>query len=164
MRTPSLHPARKRPVTRALATLALAGGVVAGTVVPAHAAPGAAAASASPAAAAVLSTAASLVGTPYRYGGAAPGGFDCSGFTSYVFGQHGIGLQRTADAQMRSTRHVPADQAAPGDLVFFTSGGRAYHAAIYAGDGRIFDAGRSGGTVSQRGMWTNQVVFGRVLA
>ncbi len=163
MHTPSLRHARNRPVARAVAALALAGGVLAGTAVPAHAAPDAVA-SASPAAAAVLSTAASFVGTPYRYGGAAPGGFDCSGFTSYVFAQHGIGLQRTADAQMRTTRHVPAHEAAPGDLVFFTSGGRAYHAAIYAGNGRIFDASRSGGTVTQRGMWTNQVVFARVLA
>lgn len=164
MHTASLRHARTRSAAKAVAALALAGGVLAGATAPAHAAPGAATSAPSAAASAVLSTAAQFVGTPYRYGGAAPGGFDCSGFTSYVFAQHGIGLQRTADAQMRSVQHVPADQAAPGDLVFFTSGGRAYHAAIYAGNGQILDASRSGGTVTQRAMWTNQVVFGRVLA
>ena len=105
----------------------------------------------------VLGTAASLVGTPYRYGGTTPGGFDCSGFTQYVFAQHGIDLPRmTGDQQAAAT---PVSDPQPGDLVFF--GSPAYHVGIYAGDGKMYDSGTEGSTVTKRDIWTDNVTYGR---
>jgi peptidoglycan DL-endopeptidase CwlO len=111
----------------------------------------------------VLQVAARYLGTPYLYGGTTPAGFDCSGYTSYVFRQVGVFLPRTADQQMQATRHVPAGAARAGDLVFYVSGNHAYHAAIYAGDGYIYDAPHSGTTVSRRPMWAGTVVYSRAL-
>ena len=164
MHTPSLRPARK-PLTRTIAALALTSGLLASTTVPAQAHEAApAAASTSAGASGVLATAASLLGKPYVYGGTTPAGFDCSGFTGYVLAQHGVSLPRTATAQMQASPRISADEAAPGDLVFFVNGGSAYHMGIYAGDGMIYDAGRSGGTVKHRPIWAADVVYTRVLA
>jgi len=110
----------------------------------------------------VLSVAARYVGTPYVYGGTTPRGFDCSGYTRYVYGQLGISLPRTANAQMLATTRVSRSAARPGDLVFFVSGGRAYHNGIYAGDGMMYDSPRSGKSVSKRAIWDATIVFGRV--
>jgi cell wall-associated NlpC family hydrolase len=110
----------------------------------------------------VLSIAARYVGTPYVYGGTTPQGFDCSGYTRYVYAQFGISLPRTANAQMLATKRVSRSEAKPGDLVFFVSGGRAYHNGIYAGNGMMYDSPRSGKSVSKRKIWDAAVVFGRV--
>jgi cell wall-associated NlpC family hydrolase len=111
---------------------------------------------------AVLAVAARYVGTPYVYGGSTPRGFDCSGFTSYVYRQLGISLPRTANQQMQATRRVSRSQARAGDLVFFVSANRAYHVGIYAGKGKMYDSPRSGKRVSKRAIWDAAVVFGRV--
>jgi cell wall-associated NlpC family hydrolase len=110
----------------------------------------------------VLSIAARYVGTPYLYGGTTPRGFDCSGFTRYVYAQLGISLPRTANQQMNATRRVSRSEARPGDLVFFVSGGRAYHNGLYAGDGQMYDSPRSGKSLQKREIWDANVVFGRV--
>ena len=67
----------------------------------------------------VVEIARSLLATPYRYAGDNPGGFDCSGLTSYVFGQVGVSLPRTAQTQASAGSWVAPDELAPGDLVFF---------------------------------------------
>ncbi len=152
-------------LARAGAGLTLSTALVAAMAVPAqaHTVPPPPAAATSASATAVMDTAASLVGTRYVWGGTTPAGFDCSGFTGYVMARHGISLPRTAQQQMNATRQVSAAEAAPGDLVFFVSGGRAYHNAIYAGNGLIYDSGSSGSTVLKRKMWPAQVVYTRVL-
>ena len=106
----------------------------------------------------VVDTAENLIGTDYEMGGSTPSeGFDCSGFTQYVFGQHGIDLPReTADQQDAAT---PVSDPQPGDLVFF--GDPAYHVGIYAGDGMIVDAGNESTDVSKRAIWTDDVTYGR---
>ena len=72
-------------------------------------------------AAAVTTEALLLRGTPYRAGGSAPIGFDCSGFTRYVFGQHGVPLPRRAQDQYHTGSSVAsAADVRRGDLVFFT--------------------------------------------
>lgn len=71
-------------------------------------------------------------GTPYRYGGSGSRGFDCSGFTSYVFKRFGINLNRSSGGQMSNGRRVSRNDLKPGDLVFF--GGRG-------GRGRIGHVG-----------------------
>lgn len=106
----------------------------------------------------ILATAASLVGTPYVYGGESPGGFDCSGFTQYVFAQNGISLPRVTTDQQAAT--TPVSDPQPGDLVFF--GSPAYHVGIYAGDGMMYDSGSTGSTVTKRAIWTDNVTYGRL--
>lgn len=110
-----------------------------------------------------LSTAASLKGRPYRYGAAGPSAFDCSGFTSYVYKKIGVKLPRTAQQQYRFATKIPKSQIRPGDLVFFTSGGYAYHVGIYAGDGMIWHAPRTGQRIKLVKIWTSRWVAGRVL-
>ena len=70
---------------------------------------------------AVTGTALALRGAPYKNAGADPNGFDCSGFTWYVFAQHGITLPRDVRQQFQSGTPVAPDRLAPGDLVFFST-------------------------------------------
>lgn len=98
---------------------------------------------------AVVRTARQYLGTPYRYGGASPRGFDCSGFTMYVYRQTGVVLPRAVRDQYRTGRQVAARRLRPGDLVFFnTRGKRLSHVGIYVGDDRFIHAPRTGKRVS----------------
>jgi peptidoglycan DL-endopeptidase CwlO len=74
--------------------------------------------------AAVVALARSFIGTPYRNGGADPGGFDCSGFTQYVFAQLGVALPRSVSEQARTGDRVDRRDLREGDLVFFAIDGR----------------------------------------
>jgi len=105
----------------------------------------------------------SLKGVPYRYGGSTPRGFDCSGFTSYVYRKVGVKLPRRASLQRRSARWISRSAARPGDLVFFHRGGRVYHVGIYAGNNRVLHSPRPGQRVHTARIWTRSVTFGRVL-
>jgi cell wall-associated NlpC family hydrolase len=111
--------------------------------------PGASAAPAAPAAAtAVLETALGLRGVPYRNGGSDPAGFDCSGFTQWVFAQHGLVLPREVRDQFREGVSVGRRQIARGDLLFFsTTSQGASHVAIAMGDGSFVHAPSSSGVV-----------------
>jgi cell wall-associated NlpC family hydrolase len=139
--------------------------VVPKAVVPKAAAPKAAVSptAALPAArgSAVLSLASRYVGVMYRYGGSRPSGFDCSGYTQYVYKQLGVTLPRTAQQQLASVRRIPRSEAVPGDLVFVVYGGYASHVGIYAGNGMMYDSPRSGKAISKRKIWSSSVVFGR---
>jgi cell wall-associated NlpC family hydrolase len=95
----------------------------------------------------LLAEASTHRGAPYVYGAVGPGAFDCSGFTRYVFGGMGIALPHTSFGQYAMTRHIPASQAQPGDLLFLDGLG---HVAIYAGNGLMWDASRPGGSVQER--------------
>ncbi|RNB84514.1 DUF1175 family protein [Brevibacillus fluminis] len=83
-----------------------------------------------------------LMKTRYVLGGTTTDGFDCSGFTSYVFQQFGVKLARTSDEQFQGGTEVPFEQAQPGDLLFYDSlhKGKVSHVAIYLGDGMIVHA------------------------
>lgn len=80
--------------------------------------------------AAIVAEARKYIGTPYRHGGASPGAFDCSGFTSYVFSKFGVSLPRSSGAQRGAGRIVSAAEARPGDLVWWPG-----HVGIYTGNG-----------------------------
>lgn len=99
----------------------------------------------------VLMQAMGLIGTRYRYGGTNPQqGFDCSGFTSYVFRESlGLELPRTANDQFIAVGS-PVDKStlSAGDLVFFRQGrGRIDHVGIYVGEGRFVHSPSRGGRV-----------------
>lgn len=69
----------------------------------------------------MLDLARTFMGLRYRYGGTTPKGFDCSGFTSYVFSQFGYDLERTSRGQYASNGEIVDQmQVQPGDLIFFT--------------------------------------------
>ena len=103
------------------------------------------------AAARVLRTADAYVGVKYVWGGNTPSeGFDCSGFTKFVFAKYGITLPRTSREQARAGARVSVDFRAlrPGDLMLFAEpGGAISHVAIYAGNGRIIHASTAVGGV-----------------
>jgi cell wall-associated NlpC family hydrolase len=102
-------------------------------------------------------------GVPYRRGGASPRGFDCSGYTQYVYSKLGISLPRVAAAQSQSAVPVRRSYAKPGDLVFYHSGsGYVYHVGIYAGGGQVWHAPFSGRAVEKVRISTRNVTFGRV--
>ncbi|PYR25370.1 MAG: glycoside hydrolase [Acidobacteria bacterium] len=97
---------------------------------------------------ALVGTALSLRGSPYRDGGSDPAGFDCSGFTQYVFAQHGVQLPREVRDQFRLGRSVAPRELAPGDLVFFsTTASGATHVAIAVGGDEFVHAPTSSGVV-----------------
>jgi cell wall-associated NlpC family hydrolase len=97
---------------------------------------------------AVAGTALSLRGTPYRNGGSNPDGFDCSGFTQYVFSQYGVALPRDVREQYRAGTSIDPSQLAPGDLVFFaTTDPGVSHVAIAIGGDEFVHAPSSSGVV-----------------
>src|SRR5262245_6289174 len=67
----------------------------------------------------LVDTALTFRGTPYRNGGSDPSGFDCSGFTQWVFAQHGFKLPREVEEQVKVGKKIKQDDLQPGDLVFF---------------------------------------------
>lgn len=94
----------------------------------------------------LVSTANRYVGVPYVFGGNTPSGFDCSGFTRYVFSHNGIELPRMADEQYRLGSSVSREELMPGDLVFFTTyEAGVSHAGIYVGNDHFISATTSGG-------------------
>jgi cell wall-associated NlpC family hydrolase len=94
-------------------------------------------------------TALALRGTPYRNGGGDPqDGFDCSGFTQYVFSQHGLILPREVRDQYRWGREVRPEEVTAGDLLFFTTTAPGpTHVAIAIGGDEFIHAPSSTGVV-----------------
>lgn len=98
---------------------------------------------------AVVAAAADVVGTPYRYGGSSPHGFDCSGLVHYAHQQAGITVPRTTEALLSSARPVDLHEVRAGDVLFFqVEGKKVSHVGIYAGDDRFIHAPSSGKAVS----------------
>lgn len=91
-----------------------------------------------------------FLGTPYKWGGTSPSGFDCSGFTQYVFKQFGINLPRISYQQGNGGKAVAKGDLRPGDLVFWDNSSRnvgADHLGIYIGGGKYIHSPQPGSAV-----------------
>jgi len=89
-----------------------------------------------------------MVGVPYRYGGASPKGFDCSGLAYYAYQRVGLAIPRTSSAQKRAAMSIDFSHASVGDLLFFDTRWNRRHVAIYLGDRRFVHAPSKGKQVS----------------
>lgn len=111
------------------------------------------------------------IGARYKYAGYSPRGFDCSGFTSYVFEQQGISLSRSSSAQAAQGRKIPVQAAQPGDLIFFskTGKGKVSHVALVVANDRngiqVVHSTSSRGVISenitQSRYWRPKILFAR---
>ena len=107
---------------------------------------------------AIVSIAMQYQGVPYVYGGSTPAGFDCSGFTMYVYAQVGISLPHGSVSQAYGGTRIAASAAQPGDLVVLDGGS---HIGIYLGDGQMIDAPYAGKTVQARAIYSSNHYFVR---
>jgi cell wall-associated NlpC family hydrolase len=98
-------------------------------------------------------------GTRYRYGGSSPSGFDCSGFTKYVYAKFGVNLPHSAWAQGKKGKRIAKSKAKPGDLVI-TAGGA--HVGIGVSKGKFIDAPKPGTVVHVRKIYTSNYFIVRV--
>ncbi len=95
----------------------------------------------------IAAAATAVIGQPYRYGGAAPGGFDCSGLVAYAAATVGVHLSRTAAGQLSAGTPVDRRQLRTGDLVFMHLRRRELHVGVAIGNGRFVHAPSRGGHV-----------------
>lgn len=119
----------------------------------------------------LISYAKQFLGTPYKWGGTQPGGFDCSGLMQYTFAHFGIKLPRVSYDQMGVGQAVNMKGLRPGDLVFFdteASHKGADHVGMYIGGGKMIDAPRTGKNVEivdiTQGYYADRFMGGRRIA
>ncbi|PZS35366.1 MAG: hypothetical protein DLM58_03880 [Pseudonocardiales bacterium] len=98
----------------------------------------------------------------YVHGGTSPvTGFDCSGYTSYLYRVTNVAnLVAYTETQRRTVKLILASQARPGDLVFYMSGGTSYHVAIYAGNGMQYAAATEQDGIVYQHVWSSAVQYG----
>lgn len=96
-------------------------------------------------------------GVPYRFGGADPSGFDCSGLIMFVYAQFGIALPHGVSGQAAMGTPIAREAALPGDIVTMPG-----HNGIYLGNGTFIDAPDVGGVVSVRTIWTDDYYIYRL--
>lgn len=96
----------------------------------------------------IVDAARSAIGSPYAWGAAGPGSFDCSGLTSWAYQQAGVNIPRTSQAQAAGGTRVSLDALQPGDIIAYYGG--ASHVGIYTGHGTIIDALNAGSPVGER--------------
>jgi len=96
---------------------------------------------------AIIAYASNFLGTPYLWGGTTPAGFDCSGFTQYVFAHFGVSIGRTTFNQINDGVQVSKDNLQVGDLVLFGTSSNPHHVGIYIGDNNYIHAPHTGDVI-----------------
>lgn len=109
--------------------------------------------------AAIIKVAKKYIGVPYVFGGSTPAGFDCSGYTRYIWAQFGIDLPHSSSAQGRAGKLILPSDAEPGDLVVWNDGG---HVGVYAGGGNMFHAPYPGDSVKLAKIYSEAVHYVRI--
>jgi cell wall-associated NlpC family hydrolase len=113
----------------------------------------------------VLAEAKKHKGALYKYGAAGPKRFDCSGFTKYVYKKAaGKNLPHKANSQQKYGKAVSKKSKKVGDLIIFRSGSYGYHAAIYAGNGYMYDSPHTGARVGKHKIYGSNYVVRRLVA
>ena len=108
----------------------------------------------------VLGYATQFLGTPYLWGGTSTAGFDCSGFTQYVYAHFGVSLGRTTYDQINDGPSISKSDLKPGDLVFFGTIDNPHHMGIYMGDNYYIHAPRTGDVVKISSMTRSDFIKG----
>lgn len=104
----------------------------------------------------IIAYARQFLGVPYVWAGRSPGGFDCSGFVSYVLSQFGVSVPRMADEQFEVGMRVARNDLQPGDLVFFTTYEPGpSHVGLYIGGGQFIHASSGGGCVTITSLYSD---------
>ena len=98
----------------------------------------------------------------YKWGATGPSRFDCSGLMLYSFKKVGKTIPRTTNDQYAKATKINAANRKVGDLVFLYSGSNEYHVMMYAGNGYIWHAPRSGERVKKERLWTSKVRYARL--
>ncbi|MGB6059151.1 MAG: NlpC/P60 family protein [Microthrixaceae bacterium] len=111
-------------------------------------------------AAGAIAAARTRLGTPYRWGGSTPAGFDCSGLMMWAWAQVGVSLPRTSGAQRSATQRISRSQLQPGDLVF--SGNPVHHVGMYVGGGQMIHSPHTGDVVKISPLYGGSLTFGRI--
>lgn len=108
----------------------------------------------------IVKTAKKYLGTPYKWGGTTPSGFDCSGFVYYVLRSNGIKASRTIATMYKQGTPVKKSELQPGDIVFFqgTYKSGLSHVGIYVGDGKFIHSPHSGEVVSYANLYSDYYV------
>lgn len=103
---------------------------------------------------AIIQTALAYIGVPYVYAGSSPSGFDCSGFTMFVYAQHGVALPHSSTAQAAMGYVISEANAVPGDLVIYPG-----HVGLWYAPGLMIDAPVPGQYVGIHAMWPGYQIY-----
>ncbi|MBM7649586.1 cell wall-associated NlpC family hydrolase [Bacillus ectoiniformans] len=109
----------------------------------------------------IIAEAKKHIGTPYKWGGTTPKGFDCSGFMVYTHKQNGVNLPRTAAQMYKQGTAVAKKDMQPGDLIFFTTYKKgASHVGIYLGDNQFIHSASKGVNIDKvsNSYWTKRYI------
>jgi cell wall-associated NlpC family hydrolase len=109
--------------------------------------------------ASIVADAKKYLGLPYKAGGFSPKGFDCSGFTCYIYKKNGIKISRTAREQSGTGTYIPISEVKPGDIVCWDKPGTSHHVGIYIGGKKFIHSVQTGDVIRIQSFKERKPVF-----